>query len=44
MRKIQVEQIISAVESLCIRSNIELPQDVRIALDKALEDEASFRS
>ena len=41
MRKIQVEQIISAVESLCIRSNIELPQDVRIALDKALEDEAS---
>jgi fumarate hydratase subunit alpha len=41
VRKIQVEQIISAVESLCIRSNIELPQDVRIALDKALEDEAS---
>jgi fumarate hydratase subunit alpha len=41
VRKIQAEQIISAVENLCIRSNIELPQDVRNALDNALESEAS---
>lgn len=41
MRTIKVEQVISAVEDLCIRSNIELPQDVRDALDKALNNEES---
>jgi len=41
VRKIHVEQIISAVENLCIRSNIELPDDVRKALDEALEKETS---
>ncbi len=41
MREIHVEQIISAVENLCIESNIKLPPDVKQALEEASKNEAS---
>ncbi|MGI6485965.1 MAG: fumarate hydratase [Thermoanaerobacterales bacterium] len=41
MREIHVEQIISAVEKLCIESNIRLPSDVKQALKKAAKKETS---
>lgn len=41
MREIDVKQIISAVENLCIESNCKLPGDVKRALEKALNNEAS---
>lgn len=41
MREINVSEIISTVERLCIESNIKLPGDVRHALDEALKKESS---
>jgi fumarate hydratase subunit alpha len=41
LREIHVEQIISAVEKLCIESNIRLPSDVKQALKKAAKKETS---
>jgi fumarate hydratase subunit alpha len=41
VREIDVKQIISAVENLCIESNCKLPGDVKRALEKALNNEAS---
>ena len=41
MREINVEQITKTVEKLCIESNYYLPQDVKKALEDALEKEDS---
>ncbi|KXG78780.1 L(+)-tartrate dehydratase subunit alpha [Fervidicola ferrireducens] len=41
MREIHVDQIISAVERLCIDANVKLPEDVKAALNRALEKETS---
>jgi fumarate hydratase subunit alpha len=41
VREIHVNQIISAVENLCIKSNCKLPGDVKRALEKSLKNEAS---
>lgn len=41
MKEIHVEQIVEAVEALCIRSNIHLNSDVRAAIDHASVCEAS---
>ena len=41
MREINVEQITNTVEKLCIESNYYLPQDVKIALEAAVEKEES---
>lgn len=41
MRKVHVEKIISAIENLCIQSNIKLPPDVKQALEKASKNETS---
>ncbi|MCR4429619.1 MAG: fumarate hydratase [Tepidanaerobacteraceae bacterium] len=41
MREIHANQIISTVERLCIESNINLPDDVKNALDDALKMESS---
>lgn len=41
MREIHVDQIISAVERLCIDANVKLPEDVKAALNRALEKEPS---
>ncbi len=41
MREVHVEKIISAIENLCIQSNIKLPPDVKQALEKASKNETS---
>ena len=41
MREINVAEIIDAVEKLCIESNYYLPEDVKRALEKAVETEES---
>ncbi len=41
MREINVEEITKVVEKLCIESNYYLPQDVKKALEEALEKEES---
>ena len=41
MREINVEEITKTVEKLCIESNYYLPQDVKKALDNAVEKEES---
>lgn len=41
VREIHVNEIISTVERLCIESNINLPDDVKHALDDALKRESS---
>ena len=41
MREVDVSEIISAVEKLCIESNYFLPEDVKCALGKAVEFEES---
>lgn len=41
MREINVEEITKTVEKLCIESNYYLPQDVKKALEDALENEES---
>ncbi|WP_422448407.1 fumarate hydratase [Thermoanaerobacterium sp. DL9XJH110] len=41
MREIHVNQIILAVENLCIKSNCKLSGDVKRALEKSLKNEAS---
>ncbi len=39
MREIAVEQIAHTVAKLCVEANYELPEDVRCALEQALEEE-----
>lgn len=41
MREINVEEITRTVERLCIESNYYLPQDVKKALEDAMEKEES---
>ncbi|SHM37302.1 fumarate hydratase subunit alpha [Caldanaerovirga acetigignens] len=41
MREVHVDEIIAAVEKLCIEANIKLPEDVKSALNKAVEKESS---
>lgn len=41
MREINVEEITKLVERLCIESNYYLPQDVKKALEHALDKEES---
>lgn len=41
MREVYVDEIIAAVEKLCIEANIKLPEDVKFALNKAVEKETS---
>lgn len=41
MREVHVDEIIAAVEKLCIEANIKLPEDVKFALNKAVEKETS---
>ena len=42
MREINVEMITKTVEKLCIESNYYLPQDVKKALEDAMEKEDSL--
>lgn len=41
MRELNVAEITSAVKDMCIKSNIYVGEDVRIAIEKALETEES---
>jgi fumarate hydratase subunit alpha len=41
MREVHVDEIIAAVEKLCIEANIKLPEDVKSALNNAVEKETS---
>ena len=41
MREIQAKDIVEAVAGMCIRSNTELPQDVRNKLEQAMAEETS---
>lgn len=41
MREIHVDTIIKTIENLCINANINLPKDVKISLEKAVEKETS---
>ncbi|MDF2948383.1 MAG: fumA, partial [Sedimentibacter sp.] len=41
MREINVEEITKVVEKLCIESNYYLPEDVKKALEDALDKEES---
>ena len=44
MREIKYQQIVDAVEQLCIEAAYELPQDVLDALQKAAKNESNSRS
>jgi len=41
VREIHVDTIIKTIENLCINANINLPKDVKISLEKAVEKETS---
>ena len=41
MREVNVSEITDVVADLCIKSNVSLPQDVRVSLDEALNKESS---
>lgn len=41
MREIHVDEITAAVEKLCVEANVKLPEDVKVALNEAVEKEIS---